>query len=130
MAGGVTKRLGLAEASDASKGTKGKTVDTKQDRKRDRKRYRKEMVDPSRSGSEEEWEGVWVESGIAGAQATARVEDAGGQGVLKRDEWMTVAVGPSALSMSVLEGRPEKGREEENLDQRKVGSCSALCWLV
>lgn len=116
MVSGVAERLGFrSEATDKPKKKKHK-------KKVDKKRGRNQDADESTSSSGEE---VWVEAeDVQAPGKSAKPKPASDS--MKRDEWMTVAVGPSAMSIAAIEERQRK-RSSNDFEQekKKVRICSA-----
>ena len=130
MAPGISKRLGLGgehreETSPDRKKKKSKKEHKKHKKhktKTSKHRRKKDEDASSSASSDSETEAMWVEKTAEKEPESSEAphdDGDGGRGTLKREDWMTMALGPSARSMAVLTGRRETQETKEE-EEKKV----------
>ena len=105
VAGGVSKRLGLEEKKHKKHKKKHKS------HKPSKKAGRSPQSDDSLTREDE---ALWVEKEVP----SQPVETSSASAAVRRDDWMTMAVGPSAMSIASLAAR--RGPEIQQPEKRKV----------
>ena len=140
----VKKRLALKgeAASLSSEKKKKKKKKKNKERKKHNKKASSESESQGSEGEEEEEEGTWVELGSDGPKlpSTSSVNESGNQAEkaaesaapLHREEWMTMALGPSDSALSIMTERrrdreaERREKEEEKMEVRR----NLLCFIV
>ena len=120
MVSGVAERLGFSTDNPKKK---------KHKRKVDKEHGKKHVADESRSSSGEE---VWVEadSSMDVQVSVKSAEQKPATECLKRDEWMTKAVGPSAMSVAAVEERQRERSKDDGQEKMKVRNDPTACVLA
>ena len=126
LAPGISERLGFgSEQASLESKTKKHKKRKKHKTKKSKHRREKDEDASSSASSDSETEEMWVEKTgesepeIQSSQETLCKDEDSRSGTLKREDWMTMSLGPSARSMAVLTGRREaKDKEEE--EKKKV----------
>ena len=126
MAPGISERLGLGSEPERKKKKKSKKEHKKHKKHKTKtsKRRRQNDDDASSSASSDsETEAMWVEKTAKSEpepQGPSQSDGDSGSGSLKREDWMTMAVGPSARSMALLTGRRDTEEKREEEEKKKV----------
>lgn len=135
MAPGVSERLGLGEGGtpERKKAKKKHKKERKKRKKGTHKHTRRDDDDTSSSETDSAAEGMWVEAGAEGPAkekdlmaASGEEEDSALPASLKREDWMTMPLAPSATSMAMLTARrgteTEREREREKVTKIEMGT--------
>ncbi len=131
MAPGVSERLGLRQEDEGRTPERKKTKKRHKKERKSHKKYKEPKKahrdnsdeDNSSSDTEGPTEGMWVEAGTDGLPVEkdsntmpASHGDGGGSAVgapLRREDWMTMALAPSAMSVARLTAKRANEEEEK-----------------